>query len=539
MLTRWIRNVLKPGKRYTQDIEKSKQQASSEPINPSLAHTLSLLKLKLGQNSDFIIRDFPENPAPIGHLAVCYIEGLIDQNLLSDVMEGLIAETVSTTSFRFGENSAASLLKRTIPSGNIQMIHSQNEIYLSILSGNAVIAIDGSTYALAVSIAGGVRRAIQEPSTQTVVRGPKEGFTEDVSTNITLIRRKLRTPDLKFESHIIGRYTQTKVILAYIEGVANPEIVREITKRLQSIDTDSILESGYIEEFIQDEPITPFPTMLNSERPDTVAGSLLDGQIAILVDGTPFALIAPVTFFNFFQTAEDYYQRYDISTFLRALRMVSFLVSLLLPSLFIALTTFQQEMIPTTLLITLMAQREGTPFPALLEALMMELMFEVIREAGVRMPRVIGPAVSIVGALVIGQAAVQAGLVSGAMVIVVAFTAISNFVIPYFSMASAVRLLRFALMLLAAALGLFGILIGLIPLIVHLVSLKSFGVHYFMPYSPFYKSNMKDLVIRVPWWAMKTRPSEKSGSNKTRQATHQYPASSDEIKNNDKSDTQK
>ncbi|UNL92199.1 spore germination protein [Paenibacillus polymyxa] len=539
MLTRWIRNVLKPGKRYTQNIEKSKQQASSEPINPSLTHTLSLLKLKLGQSSDFIIRDFSESSVHAGHLAVCYIEGLIDQNLLSDLMEGLITESVSTASFKLEENTAVSLIKRTIPSGNIQMIHSQNEIYQSILSGNAVIAIDGSTYALAVSIGGGVRRAIQEPSTQTVVRGPKEGFTEDISTNITLIRRKLRTPDLKFDSHIIGRYTQTKVMLAYIENVANPEVIQEITKRLQIIDTDSILESGYIEEFIQDEPLSLFPTMLNSERPDAVAGSLLDGQVAVLVDGTPFALIAPVTFFNFFQTAEDYYQRYDISTFLRALRVVSFLVSLLLPSLFIALTTFQQEMIPTTLLITLMAQREGTPFPALLEALMMELMFEVIREAGVRMPRVIGPAVSIVGALVIGQAAVQAGLVSGAMVIVVAFTAISNFVIPYFGMASAVRLLRFALMLLAGALGLFGILIGIIPLLVHLVSLKSFGVDYFVPYSPTFKSNMKDLIIRAPWWAMKTRPSEKTGHNQTRQAAHQYPASSDEIKNNDKSDTQK
>ncbi|MGP0578931.1 spore germination protein [Paenibacillus peoriae] len=534
MLSGWFRSVLRPDKRRTQDSEKSNQQ-TSDPINPSLSQTLSLLQSKLGQGPDFVIRDFSENSAQIAHLAICYIEGLIDQNLLSDLIESLIAETVSATSFKLEENIPVSLLRK-IPSGNIQMIHSQNEIYQAILSGNAVIVTDGNTYALAVSIAGGVRRAVEEPSSQTVVRGPKEGFTEDISTNITLIRRKIRTPDLKFESHIIGRYTQTKVMLAYIEDVANPEVVQEITKRLQSIDTDSILESGYIEEFIQDEPITPFPTMLTSERPDTVAGSLLDGQVAILVDGTPFALIAPVTFFNFFQTAEDYYQRYDISSFLRALRLMSFLISLLLPSLFIALTTFQQEMIPTTLLITLMAQREGTPFPALLEALMMELMFEVIREAGVRMPRVIGPAISIVGALVIGQAAVQAGLVSSAMVIVVAFTAISNFVIPYFSMASAVRLLRFGLMLLAGALGLFGILIGLIPLLVHLVSLKSFGVNYFMPYSPFYKSNMKDLVIRVPWWAMKTRPSEKSGSNKTRQATHQYPASSDEIKNDDKSD---
>lgn len=221
MLLGWFRNVLRPERRRRQDSEKSNQQ-TTDPINPSLPQTLSLLKSKLGQGPDFIIRNFSENPAHAGHLAVCYIEGLIDQNLLSDLMEGLITEKLSESSSKLGENSTVSLLKKTIPAGNIQMIHSQNEVYQAILSGNAVIVINGNNYALAVSIAGGVRRAIQEPSTQTVVRGPKEGFTEDVSTNITLIRRKLRTPDLKFESHVIGRYTQTKVILAYIENVANP-----------------------------------------------------------------------------------------------------------------------------------------------------------------------------------------------------------------------------------------------------------------------------------------------------------------------------
>lgn len=195
------------------------------------------------------------------------------------------------------------------------MIDSQNQIYQAVLTGSAVIIIDGLQSALAVSIAGGVRRAVEEPTSQGVIRGPKEGFTEDISINISLIRRKLRTPDLKFDSHIIGQYSQTIVIVTYIEGIADPGVVQEIAKRLQTIDTDSILESGYIEEFIQDAPLTPFPTMLNSERPDTVAGSLLDGQVAVLVDGTPFALIAPVTFYNFFQTAEDYYQRYDISSF--------------------------------------------------------------------------------------------------------------------------------------------------------------------------------------------------------------------------------
>lgn len=412
--------------------------------------------------------------------------------------------------------------------GNVKLLYTEEEAFKKILAGGALILLRDNNCALGASIGGGVRRSVEEPTSQTVIRGPKEGFTEDISTNLALLRRKLQTPALKYEQHIIGSYTQTRVVVAYLEGIARPEVVEEVNVRLEAIDTDSILESGYIEEMIQDAALTPFPTMLNTERPDTVAGSLLDGMVGILIDGTPFALIAPVTFFNFFQSSEDYYQRYDISTFLRIIRFLSFFVALLLPSLYIAVTTFQQEMIPTTLLITLAGQREGVPLPALYEALAMELIFEVIREAGIRMPRVIGPAISIVGALVLGQAAVQAGLVSGAMVIVVSFTAIANFVIPSINMASAVRLIRFVLMILAGTFGLFGILAGLIPLLAHLVSLRSFGVNYFMPYAPYFKSNMKDLLLRVPWWAMKTRPNRKSGPNKYRQAPNQYPTSSDE-----------
>ncbi|MRN54633.1 spore germination protein [Paenibacillus monticola] len=521
----WMKTILKPAKRRPLKNTNPITQ-TPEPINSSLPHTLTLLHKILGDSPDFIMRNFSDSPSEPGPIAICYIEGLIEQNLLSDLMEALIAEQASKTSFTSDVHSTINALKQKIPTGNIKIIHAENQMIAAILAGNVVILVDGVQVALAASIQGGIRRAVEEPTTQTVIRGPKEGFTEELSTNITLLRRKLRTPDLKFASRNIGRYTQTRVVLAYIEGLAQPEVIEEAKKRLESIDTDSILESGYIEEFIQDAPLSPFPTLLNTERPDTVAGSLLDGQIAIFIDGTPFVLLAPVTFIKFFHSSEDYYQRYDISSFLRIIRLFSFLIALLLPSLYIAITTFHQEMLPTTLLITLASQREGTPFPALLEALIMELIFEVIREAGVRMPRVIGPAISIVGALVIGQAAVQAGLVSAAMVIVVSFTAISNFVIPSFNMASTVRLIRFFLMLMAGMLGLFGILAGLIPILFHLVALQSFGVRYLTPFAPFTKSNMKDFFIRVPWWAMKTRPNGISGPNKTRQAPHQYPVNS-------------
>ncbi|WP_151737521.1 spore germination protein ['Paenibacillus yunnanensis' Narsing Rao et al. 2020] len=531
MFMRWLKKVMKSpqkGKRNKEKVNPSAQQSSGQAIHPSLSHTRTVLQRQMGDSPDFIIRNFRDQSGSDLY-AVCYIEGLIDASLLTELIGVLIQVVTSPPADMAGEHTALSFFQSILPSGNTAIIQTQNEIYPAILSGSAVILTEGIPAGVEVSITGGERRAVGEPTSQTVIRGPKEGFTEEIATNMALIRRKIRSPDLRFVTHTIGKITQTKVIVVYIEQIANAEAVKEVNKRLRAIKTDSILESGYIEEFIQDAPLSVFPTMLNTERPDTVAGSLLDGQFAVLVDGTPFALVAPVTFFNFFQTPEDYYQRYDISTFLRIVRLISFMVSLLLPSIFIALTTFQQEMIPTTLLVTLAAQREGSPFPALMEALLMELTFEVIREAGVRMPRAIGPAISIVGALVIGQAAVEAGLVSGAMVIVVSFTAISNFVIPYVDMAISVRLLRFILMFLAGTLGLFGIMAGTIPILAHLLSLQSFGADYFMPYSPFYKSNMKDLLIRVPWWAMKTRPKVKSGDKITRQTPHQYPEGANNI----------
>ncbi|MDG0793863.1 spore germination protein [Cohnella ginsengisoli] len=230
-----------------------------------------------------------------------------------------------------------------------------------------------------------------------------------------------------------------------------------------------------------------------------------------------FPLFFRSPFSNFFLSSEDYYQRHDIASFVRMIRFIAFFVSLLLPSLYIAVTTFQQEMIPTTLLISLAAQREGVPLPALLEALLMELTFEVIREAGIRMPRVIGPAISIVGALVLGQAAVQAGLVSGAMVIIVSFTAIANFVIPALGMSAAIRLMRFLLMALAGSFGLFGVLAGMIPLLLHLVALRSFGVPYLLPIAPLKWMNFKDLFYRLPWRALTERPAVFGSLNPRRQ----------------------
>jgi spore germination protein KA len=506
------RLLIKALKRSSPKNRTKKTTASPHLITPSIQDTMQVMSQRMGNSSDFMVRKVPGRDG-IPDIALCYIEGLVDLDQLNSIMETWLTATVDVTE----TTGMDSLLKKVLPAGQVSQLQTVNALIPAVLEGKAVILIDGLEVAYSASIAGLEKRSIVEPSSQTVIRGPKDGFTEDISTNLSLIRRRLRTPDLRVQTMVIGKYTNTKVTTAYIDGIADPNVVSEIMSRLHSIETDSVLESGYIEEFIQDASVTPFPTMINTERPDAVAGSLLEGQVAVLIDGSPFVLIAPVTFFKFLHSSEDYYQRYDLTTFLRAIRFVSFVVSLLLPSLYIAFSTFNQEMIPTPLLISLAAQREGTPLPALIEAFMMELTFEIIREAGVRMPRVIGPAISIVGALVLGQAAVQAGLVSGAMVIVVSFTAIANFAIPAFSMAAAIRLIRFALMLLAGTLGLFGILAGIVPIYVHLVSLTSFGVPYLSPFTPLRFSEMKDLIVRLPWPLLKTRPKEISQRNLVRQ----------------------
>ncbi|WP_226528971.1 spore germination protein [Metabacillus niabensis] len=479
------------------------------PISVNLTKNINKLLDITGNAPDLIIRGLEPSYMAGVSMSVVYISGLanndiIDNAIMNSILDKL--ELTTTESILLKKDVISFIKRKVIKTSNVEEVDYFDELLSKLFAGDTIIFIEGAHQALTVSTLGWEHRGVEEPQSQTVIRGPKEGFTEDLNTNTTLIRRKIKSPNLWMENMKIGKVTETKVVIMYLKGVVNEKVLEEVKQRLKRIETDSILESGYIEEFIQDSTFSPFPTISNSERPDTIAGGILEGQVAILIDGTPFVLMAPVTFFKFFQASEDYYHRYDIVTFIRIMRFSSFFVSMLLPSLYIAITTFHQEMLPTTMLVSLMAQREGIPFPAFVEALIMEITFEVLREAGVRMPRAIGPAISIVGALVLGQAAVQAGLVSAAMVIIVSFTAISNFVAPHFNMAIAARLLRFAFMLLAATLGLFGIMSGLLIVLIHLVGLRSFGVPYLMPLAPFMPSNQKDVFVRVPWWAMKNRP---------------------------------
>jgi spore germination protein KA len=487
-----------------------KQSAKGEqpPLHPDLQSNLNQLKRTLGNSPDVVVREF-ELGEPRIQVAAVYAANLADKQIVNEfVIRSLMVGTAEVDFNGSGlpENVFHFIRENALSVGEVKMIRDWNTLILSILSGDTVILIDGCVEAIGGGTRGGEWRSVQEPTTEVTIRGPKDSFNESLATNISLVRRRILSPHLWLETMKLGRVTQTDVAIMYIKGIVNDKLVQEVKQRLQSIDIDSILETGYIEELIQDQTFTPFPTVYNTERPDMVAKNLLEGRIAIFVNGTPFVLIVPTVFSQFFETAEDYYQRYDISSFLRVIRYASFIVSLLGPSIYIAAVTFHQEMIPTSLLISLAASREGVPFPALIEALIMELTFEILREAGIRLPRAVGQAVSIVGALVLGQAAVQAGIVSPAMVIVVAITGIASFSTPAFNLAISARLIRFFLMFLAATFGFYALTLAMIVLTAHLSSLRSLGIPYLAPFAPFIPVDQKDAVARLPLWSLLTRP---------------------------------
>lgn len=473
----------------------------------------------LGGSSDVVIKELQieENT----HISLIYIDGLVDTQVLHNSILYSLQEHIPYEQLgKLDPEQKIEIIKKQILiAGDLTVIVDYSQFVHELLSGSVMLLLDGTSTALRIGLPGWEDRNVGEPSSQSVVRGPMEGFTENLRTNTALVRRKIKDSHLWLETVQIGRVTQTSVSIMYLSNIANKELVQEVKRRLNKIDTDSILESGYIEEFIQETVFTPFPTVYNSDRPDTIAAGILEGKVAIIVDGTPFVLLVPTFFVAFFQSAEDYYQRADIGTLLRLVRFISFFITLLAPSLYVAITTYHQEMIPTNLVISLAAQRESVPFPAFVEALIMEMTYEILREAGVRIPKNIGQAISIVGTLVIGQAAVAAGFISSAMVIIVSLTAISSFVIPETGMSIAARMIRFVLIALAGFIGLYGILSGIFIIVLHLSSLRSFGMPYMSPLGPYNSKDLKDSIFRFPWPYLKTRPAENMTQNLFRQST--------------------
>ncbi|MEG3068791.1 MAG: spore germination protein [Syntrophaceticus schinkii] len=430
-------------------------------------------------------------------VALVFIDGLVDSKSISEsVFKPFIMRTLENGDPELlPQNPYDLILNWLVTFYSVKEEVEMGKLLDLVLAGFAILFVDGSEKALAIEVKGWEKRSVDEPKAESFVRGPRDGFTETIRTNTALLRRRIRTPNLRFDMLQIGKVTKTDICVAYIEGIVNPATVKEVKKRLDSIDTDSILESGYLEDFIKDNYWTPFTLLDRTERPDKVAGALLEGRAAIFVDTTPFVLIVPVVFSEFLQSPEDYYEGHD---YIRPFRWFALILTLSLPSLYVALTTFHQEMLPGSLALSMASGREGVPFPAVVEALIMEVTFDLLREAGTRMPRSVGQAVGVVGALVLGQAAVTAGIASPFIVIIVALTAISSFLIPNYSASIAIRYLRYPILLLAGALGLVGIFFGFMILLLHMASLRSFGVPYLYPITPAVPGEWQDVFYRAP-----------------------------------------
>lgn len=490
------------------------KQTSNSQLNKDINVNINRIKADFGNSDDLIVNHivFEENPQI--KCVNIYIDNLVDKNTLN-----MISFEILKLKQEVKQNTDVSIDKLKAFIDGLHKTNNGNDyesLSTDLLSGNTVFLINGYDKYFNVETNTSESRAINEPTSQTIIRGPKDGFTESINLNILLVRKRIKNKTLRIEYQSIGNVTKTTIGLMYITDLAKQEVVQEIKNRLGAVNIDSILDSGYIEELIKDDKYSIFPTFLSSEKPDSVTAALIEGRVAIFVDGTPYVITAPAVMVEFLQASEDYYHHFIISSTIRFLRYVALTLTLLVPAGYIAVTTFHQEMIPTALLISIAAQREGVPFPTLAEGLLMEFTFEILREAGIRMPRAIGPAISIVGALVLGQAAVEAGIISAAMVIVVSITAISSFAIPNYEMSNAIRLIRFILMLMAGFLGLYGVFMGLIILVVHLSKIKSINVPYLTPIAPRIKGGNKDSIFRMPLWKMKYRPAGITQTNDTR-----------------------
>ncbi len=486
----------------------SGQTADYKNINLSGDLEKDLTLFKEIFKKDAILRTKRINASYLSCVLI-YLDGMVDSEQLNDaVIEPIVSFSPSAAE----KITAEYLSARVVFARDVKVQQNVADIIEGILYGEALLLIDGSKDAIVVDVKGWRTRGIKEPEDERVLQGPREGFEEAALLNIALLRRKLQTPDLAVEMLRIGRRTNTLAFICYLDTLADPKTVAELKKRIAKIDIDGVLDSNYIAEQIRDSRYSPFKTTGSTERPDIVAARLLEGRIALIVDGTPVVVTLPYLFSENFQSDEDYYLNFLVSAVGRILRFLCFFISISLPAIFIAISVFHRELLPTSLAITVSELRAGVPFSPLTECLILIFIFEVLRETGVRMPQALGHALSIVGGLVVGQAAVDSRIISAPILIVIAISGISGLMIP--RLKGAVFYLRTALVLLSSVLGLYGFIVGITAVLIHIFSLTSFGTDYTVSLRRAEFQSLKDTVFRAPWYKMIIRPD--FNRNKTR-----------------------
>jgi len=462
--------------------------------------------------ADVIRRKFPVGGSQDIWVYTLYVDNMSDA---FTIQTALVRPLIRNSSLNISSNKCIGkdifeiLKNNDVLSPDIRETTSFDDIHVSIMSGDAALFVDGYDKVLIASARGFASRGVPSADTEIVVQGSKEAFSEGLRTNTVLIRRRIRDTKLKVQQLRVGRRSQSDVALVYLDDVVRKDVLNEALTRIKDIDTDAILDIGYIEQYIENDWISPFPQAQVTERPDKAAGAILEGRIVIIVDNSPFVLIIPSTLNCFFQSPEDYYQRFEIMSFTRVIRYVAGILAATLPGLYLATVLYNPAMIPTEIMFRMTAARENVPFPAVVEILLMDIAFELLREAGIRLPSAVGSTMGVVGGIILGQAAVEAGLVSPIVVIVIALTGVCGFAIPHVSLVSGIRLCKYLIIFMSAILGLFGFWIASLIILIHLASLKSFGFPYLLPFVSGdlngYK-DLKDSIIRMPIFTMKKRP---------------------------------
>lgn len=489
-------------KSFTKNNETEQLNTKTIPLSSSLEKNVSILKETFDSCDDIVFyhTQFDNQTG-----CLIYFSDMINNQTLFEIKQGLSSYSMSQSQNN-SDGSFKTFINQRFAFNGVEESTNLQFVEKKVLSGHTILLVDGIDQVYSFTSYKQTDRKVMEPDTERTVMGPKEGFVEDIQTNLRLIRRKVRTSSLKVQHITIGKQTHTQISVVYVKGIVDEGIVKEVHQRLSDIDIDGILDSHYLESMIKDSPKSPFPTVFSTERPDRVCGGLLEGKVAILTDGSPFAITAPAMFVEFLHSSEDYYQGSLIASVLRWVRFLGLFVTLILPAFYVALITFHQGLLQTPFLLRIAANREALPYPVLVEGLFMLMAYELVREAGLRMPKVFGgPVVTILGLILIGQAAVQAGIIGSVMTIVISATALISFILPNYPFHQIIRFCGIPLLLLAGFFGFMGIIVGLMFGLTHLISIRSFGVPYFSPVSPARKEGWKDVFIRAPWWAIETR----------------------------------
>lgn len=513
---KFIKNVFKSHKAL--EVKQSSQN-DTKKISASLKKNKDYIIHEFENCSDLSMREIKIANDPKYTAMIVYIGNMTNSSTIENSIIRKLTLRYNNNTYKLG---SVEYCKYLLGISDNLIYTSMEATINSILNGNIAIFIDGLKVVLAIDIKNPPGRDVEEPTSESVIRGPREGFTESIATNLVLIRKRLKNINLKTESFVLGRETKTNVIIVYLANIAKKKNVDELKKRLQSIDIDAVIVNNYIKEYIEDDPLFSIPTIYATERPDIVVSKILSGRIAIITDGTPLALTVPAIFEEFLMSNEDFYLNFITATVTRWLRYLSFFISLALPGLYVAITTFHQELIPTPLLVSFVKARSSVPYPALFECFSLLTVYEILREAALRMPKSVSQAISIVGALVLGQSAVEAGLVSTPMVIVVATTAIAAFTIPSTDMYEALLVPRFILLFLGGTLGLLGLICGIIVFMIRLIALRSFGIPYMEPLAPIIKSQLPDVFMRRPMWSKLKRNWFIAGRASTKRNTRSY-----------------